>query len=71
MFWFNRRGVVGRDIPLNGARLPFEPVRDEHLVLLGIARREDIGALDGLVEVAKDVVDDNNSLGGVGRAGCV
>lgn len=29
---------------------------------------KDIGALQGLVEVAEDVVDDDNGLGGVGGA---
>jgi hypothetical protein len=36
-----------------------------------MAGSEDVGALDGLVEVAKDVVDDNNSFSGIGRASCV
>lgn len=54
--------------PLNGARLALEPVRDEDLVLLPGAGREDVGALDSLVKVAKNVVDDDDSLGGVGRA---
>jgi hypothetical protein len=46
-----------------------EPVRDEDLVLLVVAGGEDIGALDGLVKVAEDVVYDDNSFGGIGRAG--
>jgi hypothetical protein len=46
-----------------------EPVRDEDLVLLVVAGGEDIGALDGLVKVAENVVDNDNSFGSIGRAG--
>ncbi len=62
-------GCVCQNIPLDGARLALEPVRDKDLVLLVVAGGEDIGALDGLVKVAEDVVDDDNSFGGIGRAG--
>jgi hypothetical protein len=60
-----------KDLPLNGARLAVEPVRHKDLVLLVVARSEDIGALNRLVEIAKNVVDDDNPLGGIGRAGRV
>lgn len=53
------------DLPLDGAWLALEPIRHEDLVLLGVAMGENIGALNRLVEVAKDVVDDNDTLGGV------
>lgn len=59
---------VGR-VPLNGARLALEPIGHEHLVLGVVAGGQDVGALDGLVEVAEDVVDDNNALGGIVGAG--
>lgn len=55
--------------PANGARLALEPVRNEDLVLLLMAGGQDVGALHGLVEVAEDVVDDDDALGGVRRAG--
>lgn len=58
-------------VPLNGARVSLEPVGDEDLVLLFVAEGEDIGTLNGLVEVAENVVDDDNGLGCVGRAGHV
>lgn len=61
--------VVGR-VPLNGARLAFEPIGHEHLVLgVVVAGGQDVGTLNGLVEVAKDVVDDDDALGRLIRAG--
>jgi hypothetical protein len=36
-----------------------------------VAVGQDIGALQGLVEVAKDVVDNDKGLGSIGRAGYV
>lgn len=33
-----------------------------------MAGRKDIGALDCLVKVTENVVDDDDSLGGIGRA---
>ena len=60
---------VGR-VPLNGARLALEPVGHEYLVLgVVVAGGQNVGALDGLVEVAEDVVDDHNTLGGIIGAG--
>ena len=53
------------NLPLNRARLALEPVGDEDTVLLGVAGGQDVGALDGLVEVAEDVVDQNDALGGI------
>lgn len=53
---------VGR-VPLNGAGLALEPVGNEHLVLcVFVALGQDVSALDGLVEVAEDVVDDDDAL---------
>lgn len=54
--------------PLNRGRIALEPVRDKDFVLLVLAGRKDVGALDCLLEVTEDVVDDDDSLGGVGRA---
>lgn len=55
--------------PLNGAGLALEKVRDEHLVLgVVVAGRQDVRTLDSLIEVAEDVVDNDNSLGRLGRA---
>lgn len=54
---------------LNGAGLALEPVGHEHLILLMfVAEGEDVGTLDGLVKVAKDVIDNDNGLGSVGGA---
>lgn len=51
---------------LDRARLALEPVRNKDLVLLVIITvRKDICALDSLVEVAEDVVDDENGLGSI------
>jgi hypothetical protein len=50
---------VGGRVPLDGARLALEEVGDEDAMLIG---GEDIGALEGLGEVAEDVVDDEDSL---------
>jgi len=62
-------GRICKNIPLNRAGLAEEPVRNEDLVLVVlIAGRENVGALDGLVKVAEDVIDDDNALGGIGRA---
>lgn len=49
-----------------------EEIRHEDLVLVGgVGVGEDVGALDGLVAVAEDVIDDEDGGGGVGGAGCV
>lgn len=62
--WYEHR------LHLDRARLALEPVRHIDLVLLVvIAVGENIGALDGLVKVSEDVVDNDNSLGCIGRAG--
>jgi hypothetical protein len=54
---------------LNGAGLSLEPIRDVDLVLLmGIAKGEDIRALKSLVKVAEDIEDDDDCLVGIGRA---
>lgn len=60
--------VVGR-VPLNGAGLALEPVGHEHLVFGVVTGGQDVCALDGLVEVAEDVVDDDDALGGIIGAG--
>lgn len=61
-----------QDLPLNGARLALEPVRDKDLVLVvGVTKGEDVGTLHGLVKVSKDVVNDYNGLLGVKRTGDV
>lgn len=61
-----------QNLPLNGAGLALEPVRDKDLVLVvGVAEGEDVGALQGLVKVSKDVVDDYDGLLGVERTGDV
>lgn len=57
------------DLLFNRARLAPEPVGHEHLILVVIiAIGQDIGSLDSLVKVAKDVVDDDDGLGSVGGA---
>lgn len=57
------------DLLFNRARLALEPVGHEHLVLVVvIAIGQDVGSLDGLVKVAKDVEDDDDGLGSVGGA---
>lgn len=62
-------GVVGRRVPVNLGRVALEPVGHVDAVLvLVVAVGEEIGALDSLVEVAKDVVDDNDGVLGVLRA---
>lgn len=59
-----------RYVPFDGARLSLEPVGNQDLVFLVlVAGREDIGALDGLLKEAEDVVDDYNPLGGIFRSG--
>jgi hypothetical protein len=48
---------------LNGAGLALEPVRHVNLVLLVVvAVCQNISTLESLVEVAEDVVDDDNGL---------
>lgn len=55
-------------IHVNGQWFALEPVWHKDLVLLVvIAVREDVGALQRLVEVAEDVEDDHNGLGSVVR----
>ena len=49
-----------------------EEIRHEDLVLVGgVGVGEDVGALDGLVAEAEDIVDDEDGGRGVGGAGCV
>jgi hypothetical protein len=60
------------NVHLNGARLALEPVGHVNLVLLLlVAVGENVGTLESLVKVAKDVVDDDNGLCGVRGAGDV
>ncbi len=55
--------------PLDRDRLPVKPVGDEHLVLLVVvAGGQDVGTLDGLVEVAEDIEDVDDTLLGIVRA---
>jgi DNA-binding transcriptional LysR family regulator len=51
--------------PAHLGRLSVKEIRHEDLVLARV--RKQIGALNGLVEVAEDVVDDEDGLGGVRR----
>ena len=64
------RSEEAQNSHLNGAGLAVEPVGHEDLVLVVVvAGGEDVGALDGLVEEAEDVEDDDDGLGGVLGAG--
>lgn len=59
---------MGVPLPLNRARVALKPVRHKHLVLLVLVTvGQDVGALDRLIKVAKDVVDDEDSLGSIRR----
>lgn len=62
-------------IPLDGAGLAFEPVGDDDFVFFRGRSGEDVGALEGLLKIAEDVVDDEDALFGGGGAcyvwGCV
>lgn len=59
--------IVGR-VPGDVGGASVEQVGDVHLVLVvAVAVCEDVGALDGLGEVAKDVVDDDDGIFGVIR----
>lgn len=58
---------VGREV-LGGAVFAFQKVWDEDAVLvLLLTGGQDVGALDGLVREAKDVIDDDDALGSIGR----
>lgn len=55
---------------LNGAGHAVEQVWHEDLVLLVlVAVGEDVCALDGLVKVSEDIIDDDNGLGSISWAG--
>jgi hypothetical protein len=58
--------AVGR-VPLDGARVSLQQVGHEDAILrVLVGRRQDVGALDGLVEVAEDVVHGHYpALGGL------
>lgn len=59
-------------LPLDWAGLAVEQIRHKHPILgVLVAGGQDVGALDGLVEVAEDVVDDDNALAGIRGAGYV
>jgi hypothetical protein len=63
---------MGEKVPGDISRVPFEPIRHKDLVLVVLVRgREDISSLEGLREVAKDIVDVKNGLRGVYWAGDV
>jgi hypothetical protein len=63
---------MGENVPGDISRVPFEPIRHKDLVLVVLVRgREDISSLEGLREVAKDIVDVKNGLRGVYWAGDV
>lgn len=60
--------VVGApsDSPFDIRRATLEPVGDEDLALVVcVAVSQDVGTLEGLFKVAKDVVDDQKDLGGI------
>jgi hypothetical protein len=64
--------IMGENVPGDISRVPFEPIRHEDLVLVVLVRgREDISPLEGLREVAKDIVDVKNGLRSVYWAGDV
>lgn len=49
-----------------------EEIRHKHLILVGgVGVGEDVGALEGLVAEAEDVVDDEDGGGGVGGTGAI
>lgn len=61
-----------RRVPADISGIVLEPIRHEDFVLVVlIARGEDIGALDGLGEVAEDVEDEEESFGCIFWAGDV
>ena len=61
--------AISKNLPLNGAGLSLEPVWDEDLVFgMVVACGKDVGSLEGLVEVAEDVVDGDDTLLGVRRS---
>ena len=65
----DQTAAPGKYIPLNGHGLVIKPVGDEDLVLVVlVAGGQDVGALDRLGKVAKDVKDEEDALCGVGRA---
>lgn len=54
------------DVHIVFSRHAVEPVRDEDLVLLvAIGDGEDVGALNSLVAVGKDVIHIDDTLGGI------
>lgn len=63
-------GVGG--IPGDVCWRAFEEIGHEYLVFVAVVGGgEDVGALDGLGEVAEDVVDVEEGFGGIGGAGYV
>jgi hypothetical protein len=63
------KGAKGH-LPLDGHGAALKPIRDEDLVLVVVVTAgENIGPLDGLVKIAEDVVDDDDSLGRILGAG--
>jgi len=57
------------DVPRDISWVPLEEIRHENLVLVVlIGRGKDISSLKGLGEISEDVIDIENSLGGIGRA---
>lgn len=60
---------VGREV-LGGAVFALQKVGDQDIVLVGfLTGGQDVGALDRLVREAEDVVDGDDALGGIRRAG--
>ena len=62
--------LVGvRRVPGDVCRLALKPIRDEDLVVMVFARgSQDISSLDGLREVAKDIINVQDSFRGSGWA---
>jgi len=61
-----------RWVPRDVCGRAFEEIRHEDLVLIGIVRSsEDIGALERLWEVSKNIEDVEDSFRGIGWAGNV
>lgn len=60
----NSQFTADGSLHVKSRRLPAEPIRNDDLVrLVAVADGEDVGTLEGLVRVAEDVVDVDDTLG--------
>lgn len=59
------------DLPLSRTWISLEPVRHKHFVFVTATGSENVGSLNGLVDISKNIKHGDNTLGRVRSSGDV